>query len=64
MEALVGAEQSLHKHKPQLIIERIKSSERDIQKFLENIGYQIFPVGLNLIAVHMGDPAIKQIKTI
>ena len=62
MEALVGAEQSIHKHKPQLIIERIKSNERDIQKFLENFGYQIFPIGINLIAVHKGDPAIQQIQ--
>jgi FkbM family methyltransferase len=64
MEALIGAEKSINKFKPQLIIEKIKSSENEIREFVEKYGYQIFPLGINLVAVHKDDPASKQIKVI
>jgi FkbM family methyltransferase len=64
METLVGAEKSIRKYKPQLMIEKIKSNEKDLRKFVENFGYQIFLLGLNLIAVHEDDPVSKQIKAI
>ncbi|QJD91199.1 FkbM family methyltransferase [Duganella dendranthematis] len=62
MEALMGAEQSISKYKPQLMIEKIKSNEEEIRAFLEKLQYKIFPLGINLIAVHKDDPVAEQIK--
>jgi FkbM family methyltransferase len=62
MEALVGGEKSINEYKPILMIEKIKSDEGELRKFMEKFGYQIFPLGINLIAVHKDDPVSKQIK--
>jgi len=62
MEALVGAENSISKYKPILMIEKIKSNEDEIRKFLQKFAYKIFPLGINLIAVHKDDPMSERIK--
>jgi len=62
MEALIGGEKSINEYRPILMIETIKSNERELRKFVEKFGYQIFPLGINLIAVHKDDPVSKQIK--
>ncbi|MFZ6770538.1 FkbM family methyltransferase [Undibacterium sp. Di26W] len=61
MEALTGAEQSIKQFKPQLLIEKIKSDEDEIRDFLEEYDYEIFNVGINLLAVHSSDPAVSLI---
>jgi len=63
IEALVGAKNSISKFKPQLMIEKIKSNENEILKFLEEFKYQIFPFGVNLVAIHPDDPALEQVKS-
>jgi FkbM family methyltransferase len=62
MEALRGAEQSIRKLKPQLLIEKIKSNESEISEFLRSMAYRIFPLGINLLAVHEGDPVAGQVQ--
>ncbi len=62
MEALRGAEQSIERFKPQLMIEKIKSNEGDIRQFVERFGYHIFAVGINLLVIHPSDPASQQIQ--
>lgn len=62
MEALLGGEKSINENKPILMIEKIKSDEGELHKFVEKFGYQIFPLGINLLAVHKDDPVSKQIK--
>lgn len=64
MDALTGAEKSIVQFKPQLMIEKIKSSENDIRQFLEKNDYQLFPLGINLLAVHRTDPAAKQVSIV
>lgn len=61
MDALNGAKDTIIKAKPNLIIEKIKSNESDINHFLVNYGYKIFPLGLNLLAIHETDPLSNQI---
>ncbi|WAW09544.1 FkbM family methyltransferase [Oxalobacter vibrioformis] len=56
MEALEGATQTLEKMKPQLVIEKIKSDEQALTAFLLARGYNIFPLGINLLAIHESDP--------
>lgn len=60
MDALRGAEQSIAGLKPQLVIEKIKTSETELQAFLTRHGYRTFPLGINLLALHETDPTIQQ----
>lgn len=62
MEALNGARQVIKQFKPQMIIEKIKSNEVEIQTFLQEFGYKFFPLGLNILAIHPSDPALSRIK--
>jgi FkbM family methyltransferase len=62
MEALRGAAESIRKFRPVLMIEKIKSSETEITGFLKDQGYQIFPLGINILAVHDSDPVSKHIQ--
>jgi FkbM family methyltransferase len=61
MEALIGAEKSIEKFKPQLLIEKIKSDENEIRNFLNKFEYKFFNAGMNLLAVHKNDPASSKI---
>jgi hypothetical protein len=63
MEALRGAEKSIQQFRPQLLIEKIKSDENEIQQFLLKYDYKIFPAGINILAIHQDDPAINNIQT-
>lgn len=63
MEALRGAEKAISAFKPQLLIEKIKSDENEILQFLAKYDYKIFPAGINILAIHQDDPALKNIKT-
>ena len=62
MEALTGAEATLRKFRPQLMIEKIKSDETQLRDFVNELGYKVFPMGLNLLAIHESDPAVNQIS--
>ncbi len=63
MDALLGAESSIARFKPQMLIEKIKSDEGEIRAFLTRHGYKIFEAGINLVAVHADDPASNLIRT-
>jgi FkbM family methyltransferase len=60
MEALRGAEKSIAALKPQLVIEKIKTNEAELQSFLAGHGYRTFPLGINLLAMHESDPTVQQ----
>lgn len=62
MEALRGARASLEAHRPLMMIERIKSNEGELRGFLEGLGYELFYMGINLLAVHHTDPVAGQLK--
>jgi FkbM family methyltransferase len=62
IEVLMGAEQSLARLKPQLVVERIKSSEADLRALMTRLGYQVFPMGGNLLAIHASDPTIRLVQ--
>ena len=46
-----------------LFIEVLKSNPDSIRKKLSSLDYEIFPMGMNLLAVHKKDPTIKDIST-
>lgn len=56
MEALEGAANTIEKLKPQLVIEKIKSDEQELNRFLSARGYRMFAMGINLLAIHESDP--------
>lgn len=62
MEALRGARATIEAHRPMMMIERIKSDEGELRGFLEGLGYGIFYMGINLLAVHETDPVSTQLK--
>ncbi|RZJ16442.1 MAG: FkbM family methyltransferase [Haliea sp.] len=62
LEALQGALQSIVRHKPQMLIEVIKTDAAAVRQLLDQHSYQYFQVGINLIAIHSTDPSLARIK--
>ena len=62
MEALNGEKETIIRTRPQMMIEKIKSNEDEIGRFLVNHGYKTFPMGLNILAIHESDPLSSQIQ--
>ena len=54
-EVLSGAEKTIDRFKPQMLIEIIKIDKDRMQSKLENMGYEIYPFGGNFFAVHKSD---------
>jgi FkbM family methyltransferase len=61
MDALLGARQSISELRPQLLIEKIKSSENEIVQFVTTLGYKTYQLGINLLAIHETDPVSAEI---
>lgn len=62
LEALQGAVLSVARHKPQMLIETIKTDVAAVRRLLDQHGYHYFQVGINLIAIHSADPSLARIK--
>jgi len=61
-DVLNGARKVIEKNQPIMLIEHIKSNKDFLQKFLNNFDYKLFPVGINIIAIHESDPSLNDIK--
>jgi FkbM family methyltransferase len=61
IEALEGAINTIRNRKPQLLVERIKSDEAALVAMLSKEGYRIFPMGMNLLAIHETDQSHTKI---
>ena len=62
VDVLRGAEASLRRHKPILIVETLKSGLEPIQAFLEPLGYRSWPWGANMLLIHENDPTAERIS--
>lgn len=62
LEVLAGAAATLAAQRPVLMIEVIKSDRARIESLLLGLGYRWFPVGINLLAVHEGDPLVDDVR--
>jgi FkbM family methyltransferase len=62
MEALSGAADSIAESKPALLVESIKTNTTTLREWLAARDYQIFPVGINFLAVHKSDPILPHVK--
>jgi FkbM family methyltransferase len=62
MEALEGAQATIEKSHPILLVESVKAGGDRLRPWLEQRGYKIFEVGINIVAVHMTDQTLSQLK--
>jgi FkbM family methyltransferase len=62
LEAIEGAEASLARSRPVLIVESIKTDKAKLRAALERHGYRVFEMGLNLVAVHESDKTLTHVN--
>lgn len=58
MEALEGAREIIERSCPALLIESIKADREAIRVWLQDRGYRVIDAGINLLAIHLGDPVL------
>jgi FkbM family methyltransferase len=62
MEALAGAEASITRSKPALLVEHIKTNATALRDWLMTRDYRVFQTGINLLAIHASDPILQHVK--
>jgi FkbM family methyltransferase len=62
MEVLEGARQTIGRHHPVLAIEAAKIDRVALKDYLDGHGYNIFSMGLNVLAIHSDDPTIEIVR--
>lgn len=62
-EVLNGSKVLIGKHKPLMYIEVIKSNQQNLRDFLRNFDYALFPLGMNMLAIHKNDACLANVKT-
>ena len=60
---LEGAKNTIEKLKPIIFVEVLKSNPDEIHNTLSALGYKIFPMGMNSLAVSEEDSTLKDIST-
>jgi hypothetical protein len=55
IEALAGAKAAIERARPILIVEAVKSDKAALRATLEQLGYRLFEMGINLLAIHESD---------
>lgn len=61
LEVLAGMRETLARTRPVLIVEAIKCDRKALESLLDEAGYRLFGMGLNLLAVHESDPTLGRI---
>ena len=61
LEALEGAQATIGRHLPIIVVEKIKTDRAALAAVLESHGYRHFETGMNLLAVHTGDPTLTHV---
>jgi len=62
VDVLMGAKETIKRSNPIMTIEVIKTDVNKVNEFLIDNGYKTFPMGINLLAVHESDPALKNLN--
>jgi FkbM family methyltransferase len=63
MDVLRGAQATIARQRPIIMVEVLKSDEAALAAFLQGLGYRTIRkgMGINMLAVHTGDPSLKRI---
>lgn len=64
VEVLKGAAKTIQQYKPIALIEIIKSDRIALEKFMNECGYKLFEMGINLLAIHETDPTLQHISNV
>lgn len=59
VDVLNGARETIKRCKPIMMIEIIKTDKSQVYACLTGHGYQIYPMGINVLAIHKSDEATK-----
>ncbi len=62
LDALAGAANSIVAHHPIMLVEMIKSDRNELRGWLERLGYAVFDIGMNFLAVHSSDKCQANLK--
>jgi hypothetical protein len=62
LEALQGAEKTIERSRPVLLIEKIKTDAEQLTRRLRDWGYTMADAGLNILAIHSSDKILADIK--
>src|SRR5215469_9756567 len=62
-EALEGAKASIARSHPVLIVEAVKTDKAKLRGVLEQLGYRLFEIGMNVLALHESDKTLTHVKT-
>jgi len=62
MEALTGADESIARHRPVMLIELIKTDTKALHQWLECHDYVVFKTGINFLAVHKSDRILPHLN--
>jgi hypothetical protein len=62
IEALDGAAQAIAQNKPAMLIEVIKADGTALREWLIARDYKVFPMGINVLAVHASDSILSHIR--
>ncbi len=62
LDVLAGAAKTIGANHPIMLIEALKTDTKALRAWLENAGYRVFPIGMNVIAIHEADKCLQDIK--
>jgi FkbM family methyltransferase len=62
LEALEGGKGSLARWRPIMIVEALKSDKARLRSVLEQLGYRLFEIGMNLLGIHDSDKSLTHVK--
>ena len=62
VDVLQGAEKTIARCQPVMLIEMIKTDQAQVLDFLEKHGYKTFRVSINLLAIHTSDPISQSVN--
>ena len=62
LEVIEGAATCISKYRPIMLVEALKTDPGALQAQLESLGYTVFPVGNNFVALHKEDKCMAGVK--
>ncbi|GAB2890882.1 hypothetical protein GCM10027046_19510 [Uliginosibacterium flavum] len=62
LDVLLGGKKSIARHKPIMMVEVIKSDRAELIAFMAELDYQVFNLGMNMLAIHESDPTLRKVS--
>ena len=62
LEAIEGGKASIARSHPIILVEAIKTDAAKLRATLEQFGYRLFPLGMNLLAIHASDKSLNHVN--